>query len=126
MKKIILLGDSIRMGYDKYIKDALCGLADVYYPEENCRFTTHFLRFVHEWKSKGLWSDDVDLVHWNVGLWDCLELFGDEPLTSVSEYERNIARIDKRLRALFPEAKFVFAGKETPLLSGENKLEFNT
>jgi len=109
MKKIVLLGDSIRMGYDKYTKTALDGIAEVYYPEENCRFTAHFLRFVQEWKSKGGWDDDIDLVHWNVGLWDCLELFGDEPLTSMEEYERNIKRLDKRLRMLFPRAKMIFA-----------------
>jgi hypothetical protein len=38
-----------------------------------------------------------------------LELFGDEPLTSLSYYGEAIARINKRLRMLFPKAKFVFA-----------------
>ena len=28
MKKIVLLGDSIRMGYDKYVKEALDGVAE--------------------------------------------------------------------------------------------------
>ena len=51
----------------------------------------------------------MDLVHWNAGLWDALELFGDEPLTSLTYYGEAIARIDKRLRMLFPKAKIVFA-----------------
>ena len=109
MKKIVLIGDSIRMGYDKYIKDALSGTAEVFYPSENCRFAEYVLRYAHEWKANGKWGDDVDLVHWNAGLWDALELFGDEPLTSLSYYGEAIARIDKRLRMLFPNAKFVFA-----------------
>ena len=109
MKKIVLIGDSIRMGYDKYVKNALQGVADVYYPNENCRFAEYVLRYAHEWKRSGEWPDDVDLVHWNAGLWDALELFGDEPLTSLSYYEQAIARIDKRLRMLFPNAKLVFA-----------------
>ena len=109
MKKIVLIGDSIRMGYDKYIKDALRKTAEVLYPEENCRFAEYVLRYAHEWKKKGNWSDDVDLVHWNAGLWDALELFGDEPLTSIPYYGEAITRIDKRLRMLFPKAKFVFA-----------------
>lgn len=109
MKKIVLIGDSIRMGYDKYIKDALSGVAEVFYPPENCRFAEYVLRYAHEWKANGKWGDDVDLVHWNAGLWDALELFGDEPLTSLSYYGEAIARIDKRLRMLFPKAKFVFA-----------------
>lgn len=109
MKKIVLIGDSIRMGYDKYVKDALSGVAEVYYPEENCKFAEYVLRYAHEWKAAGKWGDDVDLVHWNAGLWDALELFGDEPLTSLDYYGEAIARIDKRLRMLFPKAKIVFA-----------------
>lgn len=109
MKKIVLIGDSIRMGYDKYVMEALHGVAEVLYPSENCRFAEYVLRYAHEWKNNGNWGDDVDLVHWNAGLWDALELFGDAPLTSLSYYGEAIARIDKRLRMLFPKAKFVFA-----------------
>ena len=109
MKKIVLIGDSIRMGYDKYVKDALSGTAEVLYPSENCRFAEYVLRYAHEWKKNGGWGDDVDLVHWNAGLWDALELFGDGPLTSLSYYGEAIGRIDRRLRMLFPRAKLVFA-----------------
>jgi len=109
MKKIVLLGDSIRMGYDKYVKEALADVAEVYYPDENCRFAENVLRFAHDWKAKGKWPDDIDLVHWNAGLWDVLELFEDEPLTSPEYYAQAIKRIHKRLRMLFPNAKVVFA-----------------
>ena len=109
MKKIVLIGDSIRMGYDKYVKDALKNSASVYYPDENCKFAEYVLRFAHEWKEKSQCGDDVDLVHWNAGLWDALELFEDEPLTSLDYYKEAIARIDKRLRMIYPKAKFVFA-----------------
>ena len=109
MKKIVLLGDSIRMGYDKYVKEALEGVAEVYYPSENCKFSQYMLRFVHEWKKKGEWPDDVDLVHWNAGLWDVMEMRGDPPFSSPAHYEDMIGRIDRRLRFLFPKAKLVFA-----------------
>lgn len=109
MKKIVLIGDSIRMGYDKYVKDALCGVASVVYPDENCRFAEYVLRYAHEWKARGAWGDDIDLVHWNAGLWDVLELFEDDPLTSPEYYGEAIARIDRRLRMLFPRAKMIFA-----------------
>lgn len=109
MKKIVLLGDSIRMGYDKYVKEALDGVAEVYYPPVNCKFSQVLLRFVHEWKKKGEWPTDVDLVHWNAGLWDVMEMHGDPPFSSPAHYEDMIGRIDKRLRYLFPKAKIVFA-----------------
>jgi hypothetical protein len=108
-KKIVLIGDSIRMGYDKYVKEALADVADVYYPDENCRYAENVLRYAHEWKNKMGAPDDVDLVHWNAGLWDVLELFGDEPLSTKDYYANVIPRIHKRLRMLFPKAKLVFA-----------------
>lgn len=109
MKKIILLGDSIRMGYDKYVKDALAGTAEVYYPEENCKLSQYLLRYIHDWKKRLEWPDDVDLVHWNAGLWDVAEIYGDEPISSLSHYTDMIRRIDARIRLLFPKARVVFA-----------------
>ncbi len=121
MKKIVLIGDSIRMGYDKYVKEALANTADVLYPAENCRFAEYVLRYLHEWKENGKWGEDVDLVHWNAGLWDCLELFGDAPLTSISYYAEAISRIDKRIRMLFPRAKVVFATSTSIVEEGYGK-----
>ncbi|MBQ8441190.1 MAG: SGNH/GDSL hydrolase family protein, partial [Clostridia bacterium] len=109
MKKIVLIGDSIRMGYDKYVKEALDGVAEVYYPAENCRFSQYTLRFLHDWKKKGEWPDDVDLVHWNVGLWDVIELYDEGPISSPEHYAEMLRRINKRIRMLFPKAKVVFA-----------------
>ena len=120
MKKILLIGDSIRMGYDKYVKEALKNVAEVYYTKENNCFAEYTLRYAHEWKSQLGCGDDVDLVHWNAGLWDCLELFGDEPLTSLQYYGEAIARIHKRLRIIFPKANIVFA-TSTAVIECENK-----
>lgn len=109
MKKVILIGDSIKFGYFKYVQTALDGVAEVNHPKSSAMFGEYMLRFVHEWKKEYGWPDDVDLVHWNVGLWDALELFGDKPLTSLDYYEDVIGRLHKRLRMLFPKAKLVFA-----------------
>ncbi len=134
MKKVVLIGDSIRMGYDKYVKDALDGVAEVLYPEENCRFCQYVLRNAHVWKRDLKWGDDVDLVHWNAGAWDLIELFGDEPLTPIEFYGQLVGRIDKRLRMLFPNAKIVFAtnthflekyGRRNMWRSNENIVKYN-
>lgn len=109
MKKVVLIGDSIRMGYCKYVKAALEGVAEVYYSNENGRFAANVLRFAHAWKEEGGWPDDVDLVHWNAGLWDVIHLFGDEAISTPEYYANVIPRVDKRLRMLFPKAKMVFA-----------------
>ena len=110
MKNIVLIGDSIRAGYQKYVQEALEGTANVYVPNDNCKFTTYVLRFLQMWKKHGQWPDNIDLIHWNAGLWDVVQIFSDpEPITPIDCYEKNIARIDKRLRYLFPGAKIIFA-----------------
>ena len=109
MKKIVLIGDSIRLGYEAYVRSAFQGIAEVYAPKENCRFAQYTLRSFHDWKEKGEWPADVDLVHWNVGLWDIAEIYGDPPLSSLDHYVDMITRIDRRIRRLYPNAKVVFA-----------------
>lgn len=49
MKKVLLLGDSIRQGYQGYVKDKLDGIAEIYFPSENCKFTTNMVRYIYEW-----------------------------------------------------------------------------
>lgn len=114
MKSIFLIGDSIRFGgpnidgYGRYVKAKLEGTATVYMPEENCRFAQYTLRYLHEWASL-IPSADIDVVHWNNGLWDVLRINGDEPLTDIDTYGVLLRRIYKRIRQLFPKAKIVFA-----------------
>ena len=115
MKKILLIGDSIRGGYDKSVKHALKDTCDVYYPAENCRFAQYVLRFLSEWKSNLKLGDDVDVVHWNVGLWDTLVMFNDGFLTPPEFYEYFIDKICGRIKLLFPRAKVIFA-TSTPVV----------
>ena len=109
MKKVLLIGDSIRMGYAKYVQEALTDAAEVYYSCENARFSTFTFRFVSNWKTNENWPDDIDLIHWNVGLWDVLRVNGEEPLTPPDCYRENLGKIHRRLAGLFPKAKTVFA-----------------
>ena len=110
MKKIVLLGDSIRLGYEKFIKDSLEGVAEVYSPENNCKFTLNLLRYLHGYVGPEGLPSDADLVHWNAGLWDVINMVGDDlPLTPPDAYAELIKRINKRIRWCFPKAKIVFA-----------------
>lgn len=109
MKKVMLIGDSIRAGYDKYVKMALEDSAEVYYPEENCRFAQYVLRGLGDWRNASKFGDETDCLHWNAGLWDCLILYGEDKLTPLDVYEGFIERICKRIQLLFPKAKVIFA-----------------
>lgn len=109
MKKILLIGDSIRLGYDKYVKMAFEDVADVYYPEENSRFAAFVFRRLHEWKDELGCGDDIDLVHWNAGLWDDLILLDGKHFTPIDIYALYVERTCQMIKILFPMAKIIFA-----------------
>ena len=110
MKKILLLGDSIRLGYERYVGEMLKDVATVYTPGDvNGGMAQFVLRWVHEWKRKGAFPDDMDVVHWNAGLWDVLRILGDDTFSPPEFYADTLRRISQRLAMLFPKAKQVFA-----------------
>ena len=109
MKKIVLIGDSIRQGYDRYVQMALQGVAEVYYPDTNCRFAAYIVRHLHDWKANMGCGDDVDLVYWNAGLWDGLIMVDGKPHTPLDVYGDYIGRVCDIVKILFPKAKMIFA-----------------
>ena len=114
MKTIFLLGDSIRIGYDLFVREAYAGQAQVLWPDDNCRFAAYTLRHLHDWKDWTGCPDDTALVHWNAGLWDCMTLFDDGEQTPLHFYEHYIDRVCRRIGLLFPHAKVIFA-TSTPM-----------
>ena len=109
MKRIFLIGDSIRLGYDSYVRGMLADQAQVYWSKDNARFTPHTLRCVHEWAKDDCDPEKIDVVHWNNGLWDVLHVMGDEPQTPLDIYTRYLERIARRIRLVFPNARIAFA-----------------
>jgi lysophospholipase L1-like esterase len=140
MKNLLLIGDSIRMGYDSYVQEKLQGRVNVYFPEENCRFAQYTLRALSNWKSE-LALPEIHTVHLNNGLWDVLHLnsgpsggdgeaegetftpgnvsqelhFDKDPLTPPDMYRYMLGRVLTRIRQLFPGAEVVFA-TSTPVI----------
>lgn len=108
MKTVLLIGDSIRIGYDKAVKTSLEGMANVVFPDDNCRFAAYVLRYLHTYKEL-LPDGRLDVLHWNAGLWDCLHLFGEDPQTPIEVYAYYIDRVCQRIKKLFPNTKVVFA-----------------
>ena len=62
--KILLLGDSIRMGYGEHVAKLMEGKAQVFYPRDNGRFLQYTLRELQDWKWNLHLQDGVDVVHW--------------------------------------------------------------
>ena len=105
MKKVTLLGDSIRMiGYGKTVAEALIkDGAEVFQPEGNCMFSKYTLRMLFDYKEQIAGSD---VIHWNNGLWDVSDLFGDGQFTPTEEYCENMLRIADVLLKITPNVIF--------------------
>jgi len=121
MKKLYLIGDSIRMQYCAYVKAALAGKAEVVWHDNNARFAAYTLMSIGNWEAELRVGRDVDCVHWNTGLHDCIRACGEDPQTPVDIYAYYIERICKRLQNYYPSAKMVFA-TSTPVQ--EEKFDF--
>lgn len=109
MKQILLIGDSIRMGYCEYVKDLLKDRAEVIYPSENCRSSQNIIINLLNW-SHLCDKEKVEIIHFNCGQWDAAHFNYDlTPLTSLSEYRKNLCAIVQQMKRIFPNAKLVFA-----------------
>ena len=108
-KSILLLGDSIRIGYCGFVREAMQDRADIFWPEGNCMFAHYTLRFLYEWRHIVPDASQIDAVHWNNGLWDLGQRDNREPLTPRDDYVKTLVRIHGELRRYFPNAKIAFA-----------------
>ena len=109
MKKVYLIGDSIRMGYAPFVRAALKDRAEVYWPPENCRFAAYTYYALGDWEHNMRIGEDLDVVHWNAGLHDVVRFAEEEPVTPPEIYAYYLKRIYKRLKFLYPSAKQIFA-----------------
>ena len=101
--KITLLGDSIRLQYQDRVCELLGESFEVYAPDTNCRFAKYTLRGLFDWEKNMRGSR---IVHWNNGLWDICNLFGDGLFTSEHEYLDNMLRIADILLSRYDKVIF--------------------
>jgi lysophospholipase L1-like esterase len=112
LPRVLILGDSISIGYTLLVRKQLEGRANVHRPAENCAETANGVKNLDKWLGAGKW----DLIHFNFGLHDMKYL--DEKGTYVTpdkgkqvallpEYEKNLRAIVARLKRT--GAKLIFA-----------------
>lgn len=112
MKKVTLLGDSIRLiGYGTKVPEMLGEEYEVFQPQDNCRFVKYTLRMLFDFKAQ---IEGSDVIHWNNGLWDIpTRLFDDgQPFTNEEEYVENMLRVAKLLKKM---GKRVIFATTTPV-----------
>ena len=118
MKKLVLLGDSIRLlGYGERVCELLSDEYVTWQPEDNCRWADYTYRMLSDKEAE---IKDADVIHWNNGHWDICDLFGDGSFTSVDGYIKAMKRVAERLLMITDKVIFSTTTAVSPLLSYEN------
>lgn len=105
MKKVLLIGDSIRMGYAQMVKDLLKDEAEVIFPGDN----SCFVQYAY-WQTNQMFlrNDKIDIVHFNSGYWDMnIEYPMSEAFNSLAEYIAGLTKMIKYIKK--QNAKPIFA-----------------
>lgn len=119
LPKVLILGDSISIGYFPFVKEQLAGKAEVTRPfningnAENCQGTTNGIINIDRWIGDTKW----DVIHFNFGLHDIKHV---DPVTGKNskktkdprqaepkQYKKNLKQITEKLKAT--GAKLIFA-----------------
>ena len=107
LPRVLLIGDSISMGYTVPVRKLLKGQANIHRIPANGQTTTHTLANLDKWLGPKSW----DVIHFNCGLHD-LTVSSEVEL---SQYEKNIEQLVQRLKAT--GAKLIWAST-TPVPEG--------
>ncbi len=98
LPRVLLVGDSISIGYTLHVRNLLAGKANVHRARANCGSSERGLRLIDDWLAEGDW----DLIHFNFGLHDLRKIKKNgtrilEPQVSLARYEENLTAFVERL-----------------------------
>jgi acyl-CoA thioesterase-1 len=128
LPKVLILGDSISIGYTPVVRKLLAERADVQRPNGNCQHSAYGLANVKKWVGDVKW----DVIHFNFGIWDTHMLDGQNQLVrdetaapgplhirhTPEQYRKNLEQIIAVLQA--SGAKLIFANT-TPIMKRTGK-----
>jgi acyl-CoA thioesterase-1 len=123
LPRVLLIGDSISMGYTLPVRELLRGVANVHRPPTNCGPTTRGVEQIDAWLGDGRW----DVIHFNFGLHDLKHVDGKGKNASpdkgkvqvpLERYGKNLDALVVRMRKT--GAKLIFA-TTTPVPPGEKQ-----
>ncbi len=120
LPRVLIIGDSISIGYQVALREALAGKANVHRPGTNCGPSSRGVEQIEEWLGNGKW----DVIHFNFGLHD-VRHFDDakKPVdadkghrqVSDADYEKNLEMLVVRMKKT--GAKLIFC-LTTPVPDG--------
>jgi len=124
LPRVLLIGDSISIGYTLPVRKLLTGKANVHRIPTNARHTGIGLENINEWLGDGNW----DVIHFNWGLHDLCYRSADSRTPgrkdkvngrldlTFEEYQQNLRKLVRILKAT--DAELIWAGT-TPVPEGE-------
>ena len=107
LPRVLLIGDSISMGYTLDVREMLKGKANVHRIPTNGGPTTNGIKNIQAWLGDSKW----DVIHFNWGLHDLKYISDDpskrvdpkaagaHPQVSLADYEKNLAELVKAMQA---------------------------
>lgn len=112
LPRILLIGDSISIGYTAPVRNLLKGKANVHRIPANGGPTPNGLAHLKKWLDDGKW----DVIHFNWGLHDLKIMSDGERQVPPEAYEKNLRELARRLQAT--GAKLIWAST-TPVPQGK-------
>ena len=106
LPNVLILGDSISIGYTRQVRKGLEGKANVFRAKANCGDTPRGLEHIDKWLGDKKW----DVIHFNWGLWDLCYRNPESKAqgrrdkkngtlsTPLPEYEKNLEKLVIRLK----------------------------
>lgn len=112
LPRVLLIGDSISMGYTLGVRSRLAGVANVHRILENGGPTARGIQKIDRWLGEKAW----DVVHFNFGLHDLKRDDGVTRQVSPEEYEKNLREIARKIKG---KARRVIWASTTPVPEGK-------
>jgi len=112
LPRVLLIGDSISMGYTLPVRDLLKDKANVHRIPANGGPTKRTLELIDKWLGDGKW----DVIHFNWGIHDLKIMPDGKRQVEPADYEKNLRTLVARLKAT--GAKLIWA-TTTPIPEGE-------
>ena len=113
MKNVVLIGDSIRLGYQEQVKKLLAKKAEFFTPAENGGHSANLLVYLHLW----VLNRQPDIVHMNCGLHDLKTVYygGRESVVSLPFYAENVEKLLRITKERSPRTQLIWA-TTTPVI----------
>jgi len=112
LPRVLLIGDSISMGYTLPVRKLLEGKANVHRIPANGGPTKNGLANIGHWLGTGKW----DVIHFNWGIHDLKFMPDGKRQVEPADYEKNLRELVAKLKAT--GAKLIWA-TTTPIPKGE-------